>query len=133
MIVARPEKIFATRNSAITSPFLPKLPPTLSLLKKQSFKILKYETTIYCSFPSKHLESIFVPKEKLKGHDVLGLQSVGTFSPEKLEMHISHLSPHSFLSSTVQMPTAPIQVDLYLINFFTLMFRSSEDQGNEVQ
>ena len=92
MIVARPEKIFATRNSAITSPFLPKLPPTLSLLKKQSFKILKYETTIYCSFPSKHLQSIFVPKEKLKGHDFLGLQSVGTFSPEKLEMHISHLS-----------------------------------------
>ena len=90
--MARPEKIFATRNSAITSPFLPKLPPTLSLLKKQSFKILKYESTIYCSFPSKHLKSIFFPKEKLKGHDVPGLQSVGTFSPEKLEMHISHLS-----------------------------------------
>ena len=59
----------------------------------------------------------FIQIEKIKGFDVLALQSVwdvlaiaGCDSPS---LHISFI-----FSSTAEMPTAPIQVDLYLQKLF---------------
>ena len=71
----------------------------------------------------------FIQIEKIKGFDVLALQSVwdvlaiaGCDSPS---LHISFI-----FSSTAEMPTAPIQVDLYLQNLIRFMTFSLQCFGH---
>ena len=71
----------------------------------------------------------FIQIDKIKGFDVLALQSVwdvlaiaGCDSPS---LHISFI-----FSSTAEMPTAPIQVDLYLQNLIRFMTFSLQCFGH---